>query len=381
MEHILVTDTGLSPVIYIALEAHFRMQFTLEVPPGSAASVHEYESRATQAVCTALNATSRCSVSLSNVTIPGVLTQGDVSVGGTLLHQYNEHLGTYERARGRQLAAQAVPALHNYTQLDDVAAFLAVAFGTPIAWRNRFYSKKYTVYADVLLDVAPSVVAATSLSGASLASSITLANGGCAFCTEPETVYPPSTPPLPPPTAPPHLPLPPSQPHPLHPPPTRPPPGICDLDVIAGSTGVSVCSFSLITLNDAIVASHTHYGAFAIGGSLTDSTPEQHGIVAGHSYIKRSVGQSRFFFPGGVSYGQDLPFDFGRFERLASMLEQSTHTRERVYVVCSGGTYDFSNFCADCPGRDHDAPSGDNILVVFNTAETVVLRGEAIAFQ
>lgn len=216
-----------------------------------------------------------------------------------------------------------------------------------------------------------------------MASHISRVTGGCALCTDPEEVYPPSMPPdplMPPPTAPPPLP-------PSPPPPPRPPPYSCPLDSVfrVGGGGLSssrahssLHRFALITLGDATVASHTHDGAFAIGGSLYDSSPTQHAIVAGRSYIGRQdAGEAaRFHFQGGVVYGPGRsPFDFTHFEQLARELEASTVARERVYVVCSGGTYDFSDFCRDCPGHNHDSPSGYNILVVFNTAETVTLRG------
>lgn len=140
--------------------------------------------------------------------------------------------------------------------------------------------------------------------------------------------------------------------------------------------------FALITLGDAWVASHSHDGAFAIGGSLHDSSPGQHATVAGTSYIGRHDADeaARFHFVGGVVYGLGRsPFNFTHFEDLVSELEASTVplARERAYVVCSGGTYDFSDFCMHCPGGNHDSPSGYNILVVFNTAETVTLRATA----
>lgn len=307
------------------------------------------------------------------------------------MHSYFEDLGTYTYARqgGRMLSSQALPGLCPNTadpgQFVLAADALAAACRTPITWPHQFFSKRYTVEADILLDVPPSVVASASLAGVTLAGHISRSTGGCALCSDPEEVYPPSMPPdplMPPPVAPPPLP-------PNPPPPPRLPPYSCGLDVVllGGMRGPSasrahnlVHRFALITLGDATVASHTHDGAFAIGGSLYDSTPGQHATVAGRSYIGRQERAARFHFQGGVVYGPDrFPFDFAQFERLAREVEASTmpRARNRVYVVCSGGTYDFSDFCMDCPGGNHDSPSGYNILVVFNTAETVTLHGTA----
>ena len=309
------------------------------------------------------------------------------------MHGYYEDLGTYTYTRaggtGRRLSAQTLPGLCPTTA--DPSPFvaaanaLAAACGTPITWPHQFFTKRYTVAADIVLDVPPGVVASASLQGATLAHHISRVTGGCALCSDPEETYPPSMPPDPPP--PPPLPPPALPPYP--PPPPSLPPYPCGIDsiLLGGARGhsaagahSSVHGFALITLGDAVVGSHNHGGAFAIGGSLYDSTPGQHATVAGRSYIGRQVGDeaARFHFEGGgVVYGPGRsPFDFTHFERLAEELKASTVPlpRERVYVVCSGGTYDFSDFCKDCPGGGHDSPSGYNILVVFNTAETVTLR-------
>jgi len=190
---------------------------------------------------------------------------------------------------------------------------------------------------------------------------------------------PPSPPSLPHPPRPPPLPPPPCQPLPL-PPPFPPPP--CSLDAIVASTGASACDFSLITFGDATVASHTHYGAFAIGGTLQDASPLQHGTVAGRSHVNTLGVGNTFTFAEGVTPGQGIPFAWEQFENLAQRLESSAadgsllhQELKRTHVVCSGGTYDFSAFCPDCPGAGHPSPSGSNILVFFNTAETVTLVG------
>ena len=381
VERIVVMEAGLSPVLHVTLDIVFEMVFTLDVPAQSASSVSAYEAQATSALCSALNASSTCHVSLSNASVPGVLASGDPMAGGRLIHAYTEHLGVYEQAWGRRLGEQSTPALSNWSQLEFVASVLAAEIGTAIEWphgvdgRPAYYSKRYTVSCDVLLDVLPSIVAAASLSGDSLARAVSLESGCCALCSNPVEKYPPSAPP---PLAPPPL-----EPHPLPPmsPPSEPPrpampPLLCGLDGTHGETQIS--TFALVTRNDAEVGSHTHYGAFAIGGSLRDATPTQDGVVAGASYVNRLVGPSRFTFDS-VAFGDGIPFDFEHFERLAMSMESSRLPlgRDRVHVVCHGGTFDFGDFCEDCPGRGHDSPSGYNILVVFNTEEKVRLRGTA----
>merc|ERR1719163_784035 len=45
-----------------------------------------------------------------------------------------------------------------------------------------------------------------------------------------------------------------------------------------------VSSYALITKGDAELASHSHYKGLAVGGTLTDSTPNQHGTVGAKSF-------------------------------------------------------------------------------------------------
>jgi len=378
VERIIVNDTGLSPVLRVSLNTSYEMLFTMDVPAGSAASNAAYEELATRSLCTQLNASFSCAVALSDVPVASVNVHGDPVGGGTLMHHYTEHLGSYEyipQLSGRRLSEQAMPALWNTSQLATAANILAAECGTAVAWPDAYYAKRYIVAAEVLLDVAPDAVSRALPSGNELASSISLESGGCALCSDPAASYPPSLPPAYPPSpiSPPPSPSP-REPPPVSPPLTPPPP-MCNLGRIGGAAGVGVDGFALITRNDATIASHTHYGAIAVGGTLYDSTPTQHGTIAGVSYVNRQEGESRFTFESVVR-GRGMPFDWELFERLAATLEASGTPlgRERIHVVCSGGVYDFSQFCADCPGSDHDSPSGANILVVFNTHEEVTLR-------
>ena len=240
------------------------------------------------------------------------------------------------------LSAQALPGLcpqiADPSQFVLVADALAAACRTPITWPNQYFSKRYNVEADIVLDVFPSVLASASLRGPTLAGHISAVSGGCLSCSDPEEVYPPSMPPdplMPPPIVPPPLP-------PPMPPPPRPPPYSCFLDSVlhGGVEGLSssnahssLYQFALITLGDAVVASHTHGGAFAIGGSLYDSSPKETAIVAGRSYIGHQDADeaARFHFQGGVVYGPGRsPFDFTHFEQLVRELEASTAKLSRA---------------------------------------------------
>ena len=218
VENVIVTDTGLSPVSYLSLNTDYYMQFTLAVAANPSLSKAEYEALATQAVCGNFNATSSCNVTL----------QGDPSDGGILLHTYSEHLGSYEQGTdsrrmlshaGQGHVEQRKPGLFNSSQLPAVADLLSQVFVTPIAWPNLFFNKQYTVSTRMLLDVPPATVAAANINPASLSELITVASGGCALCTPPDRIYPPSVPPLPP-----ESPAPPCPPPPLLPPQQPPPP-------------------------------------------------------------------------------------------------------------------------------------------------------------
>ena len=256
--------------------------------------------------------------------------------------------------------------------------------------------------------------------------------GDAALCNPPPPYGPPPTPP--PPIAPPSPPTPlippslpprsPPSPPPLPPEPSPPPPlpPPCTMDSgspafgrrldtpfaepvsqltgrkvlfgpapppfppadFASPSGIAVCDFGLIVKGDASVASHSHYRAMAIGGTLTDLTPLASGIVGGSSWINQLASPHRFSFTGGLELGQPLPISFGQLEYLATVLRPTTDGSllhpsgndgaVEVHVVCSGGTYSFGDFCHNCP-NGHDSPSGRNFLIVFNTAEQVRLVG------
>jgi hypothetical protein len=169
-------------------------------------------------------------------------------------------------------------------------------------------------------------------------------------------------------------------------PPSLPP---CSFDMRAvvtqsasSPTGVSACHFGLIVKEDATVASHDHGSAVAVGGILTDGTPTESSVISGASWVNTLGGPSNgFIFAGGVTLGQGLPLDFAHFEYLAGVIQPSSvgggtiaSEISDVHVHCSGGTFDFDDFCSDC-SSSRDSPGGRNVLVFFNTPHTVRITG------
>jgi len=138
------------------------------------------------------------------------------------------------------------------------------------------------------------------------------------------------------------------------------------------------CDFSLMVKHDAAIASHNVYRSIAIGGVLTDLTPGASAVIGGgtFSYVNSLPAAHRFNFNGGVITGQGLPLDWTHFKYLATTLQTYKAGGVEIHVVCSPGTYDFGDFCRDCP-NGHDSPGGRNFLIVFNTAGTVTLTGTA----
>ena len=137
-----------------------------------------------------------------------------------------------------------------------------------------------------------------------------------------------------------------------------------------------MCAFGLIVKQDALVASHDHYHAVAVGGRLSDATPSESSVIAGTSWVLDLAPNHQFHFREGVKLAQGIPFDWSHFEYMATMIQPSVsheYGTSEVHVVCSGGTYSFDLFCPNC----HDNPAGRNFLIVFNTAETIRLVGSA----
>jgi len=127
--------------------------------------------------------------------------------------------------------------------------------------------------------------------------------------------------------------------------------------------------------HNAVVSSHSHYKAFAIGGTLYDGTPTEQATVGGYSYVFEPSGdvlRNRFHFQGGVSYRQPIPFDWSAFEQLARTIQPlDAPSYHRIFVLCAGGYYTVSslyNVESQLAGA-----SGYNVLVVFNTDQEITI--------
>jgi hypothetical protein len=164
-----------------------------------------------------------------------------------------------------------------------------------------------------------------------------------------------------------------------------PPPGINGAGFCAFPT--QVYSYALITKGDAWLASHSHYKGIAIGGTLTDTTPLQHGTVSAKSFVTGLSSQtaSTFIFADGVTPGQPLPMDWTRFQLLARTLRPSPS----VFIVDQGGDYNpegprtgysMDTFCNPTNANlqanvCQSGATGQNMLVVFKGKGTVALQG------
>ena len=138
---------------------------------------------------------------------------------------------------------------------------------------------------------------------------------------------------------------------------------------------------ALITKEDAIVGSHSHYSGLCIGGLLTDSSPSQHGTVGARSFVTNiGTAAARFQWADGVTTGQPLPFIWSEFETLADNIQPSSS----VFVVEQGGDYDgavvgtysMDSFFGTINGNQYNsaaasAATGANMLVVFRNRGTV----------
>ena len=130
--------------------------------------------------------------------------------------------------------------------------------------------------------------------------------------------------------------------------------------------------YSLVTTTSARVGAHSMYKGIAIGGTLTDGTPNESGTVdRTMSYINNKEGTVRLNFNAGVKYGAtDVPASMWKqFEYLATHAKSSSSNGKKVFVVTKGGTYDMCDFL------DQNAQGYDNgnTLVIFNTSEDVVI--------
>lgn len=112
------------------------------------------------------------------------------------------------------------------------------------------------------------------------------------------------------------------------------------------------------------------YKGVAIGGTLVDGSPNEHGTVGRTmSYIKNLDPNARFNFNGGVTLGRSAdPAMIQHFEYIATHAVSSTSGDFKVYVLTRGGTYNLYDFVPGGQGEDNG-----KTLVIFNTPEGVTL--------
>ena len=132
----------------------------------------------------------------------------------------------------------------------------------------------------------------------------------------------------------------------------------------------------MIVQTSAAISSHTHRRPFAIGGQLFDATPTQSASVGGHSLVgSLTAGTERMFnFQVGITVGQPMPFDWSLFEYLARTIEAIDNgLTHRIYVRCGGGRVTITSLHE--LGTTFQG-SGRNTLVVFNTADRVIIGAD-----
>ena len=128
--------------------------------------------------------------------------------------------------------------------------------------------------------------------------------------------------------------------------------------------------FAVVTTGDAHIGAHSMYKGIAIGGTLTDSTPNEDATVdATMSYINAINGEFRSNFNGGKTIGPtSIPSDMQpRFEYLAMNAVSSESGQFKVVVYNSGGTYSLDDF----RGPDGQGEDNGNTLAIFNTNQDI----------
>jgi hypothetical protein len=131
-------------------------------------------------------------------------------------------------------------------------------------------------------------------------------------------------------------------------------------------------NFSLITKDDAAVGAKSMYLGVAVGGTLSDTTPED---SATFDKTRSCVGSldpnNRFNFNAGLSNNCALSsvVDFGHYEWLArNAVSSSSADGKKVIVVDSGGTFDMFDFNNGGQGEDNG-----KTLVIFDTEDDIYL--------
>lgn len=166
-------------------------------------------------------------------------------------------------------------------------------------------------------------------------------------------------------------------------PPSPPPPPGPTTTAVPSSERVcalpaAVLQYSLITLENAVLSAHTIYKGVAIGGLLTDGTPNSDTDITGPSIVKTlgtGAQSARIRFAGGVSNGDvSSIFDWSQFMWIAQNVHWLSRDGYNVRVFKHGGT--FSSAGSDW-GLNWEGQGEDNgkTLMVFQTNEDIRLVG------
>ncbi|CAB9505448.1 expressed unknown protein [Seminavis robusta] len=129
-------------------------------------------------------------------------------------------------------------------------------------------------------------------------------------------------------------------------------------------------SYSVVTFGNANIAAHSMYYGIAVGGTLTDGSPNESATVdKTKSYIKEKQGQCTFNFNSGVQYGDSCFADnlYERMNYIATHAQNSTN----VVVYTSGGSsrpYTVDDFVPGGDGNDDGLT-----LAVFNTYDDIYI--------
>jgi hypothetical protein len=129
--------------------------------------------------------------------------------------------------------------------------------------------------------------------------------------------------------------------------------------------------FALVAEGDASIGAHSIYLGVAVGGKLSDGTPDESATFdRTKSYVGSLASNNRFNFNGGISANVPLSevVDYEHYEWLAQHAKSSNINGKKVVVVDHGGKFNTYNFNNGGQGYDNG-----NTLVIFNTAEDVTL--------
>jgi hypothetical protein len=130
--------------------------------------------------------------------------------------------------------------------------------------------------------------------------------------------------------------------------------------------------YSVISKEDASIGAHSMYKGVAVGGTLSDGTPDSSATFdRTTSRVKALANPNRFNFNGGIETGVSLEtsVDFGHFEWLAGAAKSGDFEGgKKVVVLTKGGTYNLYDFRNGGQGEDNG-----NTIVIFNTSDDVIL--------